>query len=608
MLRLLAIFLVAGAVIAGALEAASLYSAYHDLRVGTDISRQAARDLGSDPANWTPAVVARAAAEADRGQRLVDVGSRRFHSDLMLEGISLLPYAGDQPRAVLDLADAASQAATATRDAVAVARLYSEAATGGGSPARFVGVLAEASPLLLDASARLRSALDHVNRDRGGALAPQLANLMASAAVTLAAAVDQADGFTRAARLVPPALGDPTPRTYLLVLPNPTELRPDGGYAGIVGTITFDHGAPTAINLIDEITLLDRYKVVEPVPPAMAQHMVISNNTLSIADAGWDPDLPTSAPVMEKLWVSATGQPVDGTMLVDPYAIQALLKITGPVTVPGYGAFTGDDFLARINVLINSAKASKTTAVPAISAQVLKALLSQPGATYPKLASAIVEQGRERHIQVFAHERGVEAALADEGLDGSIAATGLNDYLMVVDANLAATKGDAYITKQAELRVEMPSSGLANHEVRLTYHFNPPRTQADKDLATAWSPGNPNGDYRDYVRVYVPETSHLTGFRILVDGKPADTSSVAANTVEHGKRVIAGYFDIAPGQTATVEMTYVAPLPPGRVYDVHLQKQAGRPSLPTTVWLSHPGGQVKKNLDLVTDASFQVSW
>ncbi len=593
--------------LAVAAEASLMYGDYRDLRVGTDEARAAAGDLGSDPAGWTAERVDRAQAEADDAQTRIDRARSRLRSDVLVVGTSVVPGSSDQVRSTLDLADAASQATAAPRDAVAVARIYRTASGGQGSPQRFLDALKQAQPLLVDASHRLHMALNQVNMDRARPLLPPLRKLFDDTAVTLANATDQADSILQATRLAPIVLGDAAPVTYLVVLPNPTELRPDGGFAGDVGTMTFEHGSPSGIHLVDQASLYGKYKQRFPIPLPIQQHLVEANNSLEIGDAGWDPDLPTTAPLLEQMWQSATGESVAGTLLIDPYAISALLQVTGPVTVPGFGAFDATTFLPKLNVLINASGVQKSTAVPAVAATVLKAVLSQPGASYPKLASTLIDQAKQRHVQMRVHDANVQAAIDGADLGGAIRDPGNDDYVMAVDANVGATKSDYYLKKSEEIRVEKPASGLANHEIKLSYQF-PVLTNADDQKLNPKTPNNPNGNYRDYLRIYIPETANVTGFQVTVDGKPAFSNSITENVVAHGKRIIGTYFEFGPGHSAQVAMTYVVPLPPGDQYRLLLQKQAGRPSLPTSVWLSYPGGQAKKQTDLTTDQRIEVTW
>ncbi len=594
-------------VLALAAESALVYGDYRDLKVGTDEARAAAADLGSDPAAWTTDRVDRAGAEANDAQARIDRARARLHGDLLISAAAAAPISSDQAGSVLDLADAASQAATATRDAVAVARIYRGASGGQGSPQHFLEALKQARPLLADASRRLHRALDQVNRDRARPLVPPLRKQFDSAAVTLAKATDQADSNLQATELAPIALGDAAPVKYLVVLPNPTELRPDGGFAGVVGTMTFDQATPSNIHLVDQASLWGHYGQKFPIPLPIQQHLVEASNSLEIGDAGWDPDLKNTAPLLEQMWQSATGESVAGTLLIDPYAISALLRVTGPIAVAGFGTFDADTFLPRLNVLINVTGAQKSTAVPAVASAVLKALLSQPGASYPKLASTLAEQARQRHLQFRMHDTHVQAAVDAANFGGTIRSPGNDDYAMIVDANVGATKSDYYVNKKAEIRVEKQASGLANHEIKLSYDFPTLTTDADQKLNPR-TPTNPSGSYRDYLRVYLPETANLTGFQVLVDGKPAISNSVTENGVVNGKRVIGTYFEVGPGHSAQVAMTYIAALPPGNEYRILLQKQAGRPGLPTSLWLSYPGGQAKRHTDLVTDELVDVRW
>src|SRR5207253_10944470 len=137
-------------------------------------------------------------------------------------------------------------------------------------------------------------------------------------------------------------------RSYLLLFPNPDELRPIGGFVGAVGTITFSAGTPAAVEVRGEEALDGRYGQRFAIPPALGRRLSFPNDSLDIGDAGWDPDYPTSAQLSEQMYRSATGRAVDGTIAVDPYAIATLLRVTGPIEVTPYGTFTADNFFSRL--------------------------------------------------------------------------------------------------------------------------------------------------------------------------------------------------------------------------------------------------------------------
>src|SRR5438309_1455622 len=67
------------------------------------------------------------------------------------------------------------------------------------------------------------------------------------------------DAASAAAAYLPAILGASGQRSYLLLFPNPDELRPIGGFVGAVGTITFSAGTPAAVEIRGEEALDGRY-------------------------------------------------------------------------------------------------------------------------------------------------------------------------------------------------------------------------------------------------------------------------------------------------------------------------------------------------------------
>jgi hypothetical protein len=257
--------------------------------------------------------------------------------------------------------------------------------------------------------------------------------------------------------------------------------------------------------------------------------------------------------------------------------------------------------------MINVQGAAKDTTVPAVAEAVIKAILTTPGSNWAKTASILLDQARSHHIQLYAHDPALQQVIAANGFDGSVRLSGDSDYLMVVDANVGATKSDAYVQKAIDVKVEKPASGLTRHQVTATYSFPALQTDNDRRLNPK-TPNNPAGAYRDYVRFYLPEAANLTGFRVQVDGTPAFSDSVAENSVVHGKRVIGAFLEVAPGHSGNVTITYEAPLDPAPNYRLLVQKQAGRPSLPTALKVSYPGGLADRKTDLTVDSTLEVSW
>ncbi len=552
--------------------------------------------------------MAAAQRELRDGQVAIDRGRARLEVDPLLTVARPLPLAGDQAVAVRDLAAAAADTARASRNLAQVAALYAETSGGSGAAGgRVIEILTRSAPLLTDAHQRLDRSLTAINRDRGLHLLPSLRATLDSAAVDVAKADQDVALGAQLATTLPPALGAGTSRRYLVLLANPTELRPDGGFAGVVGTMVFDKGNPSAIHLVDQFTLNPAYTQKFPIPAPLGRYLRFYNNSLELGDEGWDPDFPTTASLAEKMWQSATRESVDGVIELDPQAIASLLQVTGPVNVPGVGSFNSDNLLTELNILVNAQGVAKSTAVPPVAEAVIKAILTTPGSNWSRLAAILLDQARQRHVQLYVHDATLEGVIRADSFDGRVREFGEGDYLMVVDANVGATKGDAYVVKNLALKVEKPASGLTRHQVTVSYSFPPLQNDIDRKLNPK-SANNPAGAYRDYVRFYIPEAASLTGFRVQVDGKAAFSNSIAENGIEHGKRVVGAFIEIAPGHSGDVTITYDAPLDPASNYRLLLQKQAGRPALPATLKVSYPGGIAERKTDGTADAVLRVAW
>ena len=136
----------------------------------------------------------------------------------------------------------------------------------------------------------------------------------------------------------PGLLGAQGDRNYLILFTNPAESRFLGGFTGSFGILTAHQGKVS-------FTVGDRISPLFPGPKA-AQLVVSGEAEFMRRYARYDPahnlqnltvspDLPTDATVTRSLFKQYYGSDLDGIVVVDPYGLAALLKLTGPVQVEG---------------------------------------------------------------------------------------------------------------------------------------------------------------------------------------------------------------------------------------------------------------------------------
>ncbi|MGI8608088.1 MAG: DUF4012 domain-containing protein [Candidatus Dormibacteria bacterium] len=441
----------------------------------------------------------------------------------------------------------------------------------------------------------LQTAVARLRADRSSALLPPLRNRLDGALLALEPAAAQASELSSAGRYAPSALGGSSPQNYLILLPNPSEIRPTGGFSGAIGTVTLAAGSPLNLEVKNQDDYNPLMKKRVDVPTPLARYLKFYKNGLELGDAGWDPDFPTSAQTAEQLLNQATAKSVDGTISIDPYAIAALLEVTGPVEVPGYGQFDKENFFSRLNVLVNASSGPGTgkAALPPISRAVLNSILNVRGSDWLRLARALKIQADQRHIQAYFHDPALAAATAGAHFDGALVAPG-TDYLMLADANVGSTKGDAFVKKSMQVLTEVhPELGVAWHQVTVTY--NMPLSTGPTDLLL--NPGD--GSYRDYLRFVLPQEALVTSLTTASGDKPT-VGAVDAISLAHSHQIVGAFIRVPRGSGTSVVVTYEVPLT-GAAYRLYVQKQAGVLELPVTATVSFPGGVSKRLAGLTTD-------
>jgi hypothetical protein len=588
----------------GALEAVTVGRAVIQIRNGSAALRQIRSTLGDSPDGWTPEHIATARILQGNAHNQIAFGYQRLNDDKVLQFMGLVPGLRNQSNALLDLAGLASAASAATGDYIEVAQaVVDDRGTDAVPGERLLALLKQSEPYWRDADSQLSAAQARVAADSahgpGGPLKSALDDAM-NAVVPLA---DAARIGVVASKFGPPALGSGAPQTYLVLLPNPSEIRPAGGFSGAIATTVFSRGAPSSIEVKNQEDFNPQQKKKFDVPTPLARYLKFSKNQLELGDAGWDPDFPTTAHLSEQMYAGATGRLVDGTISIDPYALSALLAVVGPVDVPGYGTFDSANFFPKLNVIVNasSAPGAGKGALSPISKAVLSKVLNAPASSWPAMFAVFKTQAEQRHLQAYFHEPTLAQAAASLHYDGGIAVSPA-DYLMLVDANVGATKGDSYVHKSMQVRTEVQSDrGVALHQVDVMYEMPLPVSADDRAL----NPGD--GSYRDYVGFILPQQAAVASLEVL-DDHGALMGGIDAVSFSHDRQVVNAFVRVPRGQTSTVKLVYEVPIDATRNYNMYLQKQAGLPQLPTDLLFSYPGGQARRTFAFAADQQVGVTW
>jgi hypothetical protein len=417
-----------------------------------------------------------------------------------------------------------------------------------------------------------------------------------------------------------PWISSPTPHHVLVMLQNPSEIRPAGGFLGSYADVTVASGTVTDISVHD-VADADAAFTPNIVPPAPLQLEV---SRWRPADANWFFDFPTSASETLSFFnqsehsVSST-EVASGTALgasspsstpyfdaaiaVSPRVIQDLLSVTGPITVSSTKTpFTADNFLTSIQGIVQAGQASSATYPKAI----LRDIMSQLAL---KLSSLTDNQKQEilgmasrwiadKDIMIYSSDPDIESFLKLNGAAGDVYVLPQNfngDYLAVVDANVNGGKSDLVMSENVAWVAQIGADGEITDNLSVT------RTDTASSSAPWW--------YRTknqvYLQVFTPPGSTLENesggiaqkivpkVNYAAQGYSTDpfVDSLAAGTqtifnypavtqhTEDGKTVFATWSVVPPGATRKLSFEYVhqafTPPAPGVVYQFIFEKQAG---------------------------------
>lgn len=470
----------------------------------------------------------------------------------VLRGAAVLPVVGDDVAAARTLAWAGAEVAEAGQavaDAVVdLGGLDAFRPTDGRLPVTAVAALAEPAAA---ADAGLRGAVSAVeDLDAEGLVGP----VAAARDEFLAESVEAQELVDHAARItavLPALLGADEPRRYLFAAQNPAELRGTGGFMGAYAVLEIDDGRLDFSDFIpvQALTSLHVSEVAAPNPDFAARYDRFGGAGFWQA-INFTPDFPSAATAIEQLWEATEGTAVDGVIAVDPLAFEALLAVSGPVAVPGFGEVGAERV---VEVVANEAYGAfddqdvRKEVLGGIAAGALEGALSGGDLGPLQGAEALLAAARGGHLKMHASAPDEQRLLEDFGLAGALGDPP-GDYLSVVVNSGSFTKLDYYTERHVTYHVQLHADGSADGEVRVQFRNEAPTEGLPKRVI---GPGYHNrlevGENRSYVSVLCDVGCRIT----------QDEDLVIEEELGHG--VASRFVTVKSGETAAVPVRWHAP-------------------------------------------------
>jgi hypothetical protein len=521
-------------------------------------------------------------------------------SDPLIGLMRALPPASANVHGADDVVAAAGDLLDGAGDGLAIGRRFVEIKEGHASAPQNDSTLSQLVQLMATSRDQAVAAAAAVARarERLVGVPDGLIGQVESVRNSMTARIDKygplLDTYVSVSARLPTILGWDGPRRYLILTQDPAELRPSGGLIGSYGIIAFDRGRITE-RRFQSVSPLDGktdYPFARP-PQELADYLLGPTQSWQLADAGWSPDFPTSARDALRLYVSESGDSrFDGVLGITTYTIDELLKVTGPITVPDYGATiaSGETTLKVLQLTRAPRRPGEESKafLPVFADRLFGALLALPPRRWGDVLAAAGTFGRKRLLLAWFRGAGDETFAVDGGFGGGVRQDP-GDHVYPVDSNVApATKLNAWTARAMDLSVQIDAVGNARNTLDVTWENRVDTPDGVPYRAMTNVGGRILGMY---FRLLVPERSRLEA---VSGGGLAPVTDPAVMEDEAAWTAIGTYLKIPPG-TTRLRYTWTSPYAAiadatGGSYRLTIQAQPGMRPGPLTLAIRVPDG------------------
>ena len=470
-------------------------SAMQEGREAAEVGLEAARDGDLDVAraSFATADAAFASAQGD------------LESPLVTTGLAV-PVVAQNLRAARELADVGRELTTTAVTVSTRAGASDLLVTAGTFP---IAAAESVAADLADALAKLDAAearLYDVN-------SPVLVDEVSEGVEAVAARIDEAGDTIRTAAeatsLAPALLGGDGPRTYVVAVLSPSELRGAGGLFGDYAELRAEDGRFDVIRS-GGVAELNAVAGPDPLPDTYPDNYAALTPQVFWQNLSATPDGPTFGAAVTGAWpLVADGATADGLIAIDPYGLAALLQLTGPINVADWPEPITSANVAQI-LLFEQYDELPVDIIDRFQSDVIDATVDAIGSadlgSPAEIAAVLGPAATAGHLSLYSTVPEEQALFADLTIDDALPATDGRDALVVSIQNGSEAKIDWYLRQDLTYDVTVDD---ATNEVTAVVSItltNTAPTEGVAEYIIGGAPGSPTeaGENRLSVGILSP--------------------------------------------------------------------------------------------------------
>lgn len=400
-------------------------------------------------------------------------------------------------------------------------------------------------------------------------------------------------------------LGKQQPARYLFIFQNDGEIRPTGGFWTAYGILEVKEGKIKPL-LSEDIYALDtrfnsRIKAPEPIKNYLEMKY------WHLRDMNLSPDFKISVETFLENFQKMNPEEFVAVVAIDTQVLVDLLRVLGPIGVPGWGNFKPDpdprcfgcpQVVYRLELLadkpLSTHNPNRKGFLGPLMHSLVSNILGSPKERIASLAQVLWQNIRQKHILVYFPDKSLQKSAERLGFAGRIVSFE-GDYFHFNDSNFGGAKSNLFITQTVKHEYQTLPDGTIKKKVTIKYKNNAPPSDCNLQRGNLCL----NGLYRDWFRLYVPEGSKLERF---------SGSEVGVEVYEElGKTVFEGFFGkvspLRPNGINKVVFEYRLPFKQRKVLNLLIQKQPGKDSVKHQIWVN---GKKQKEVEVSSDTRFEI--
>lgn len=393
-------------------------------------------------------------------------------------------------------------------------------------------------------------------------------------------------------------------KKYLILFQNDNELRPTGGFLTAYAIINVDNGKVEAEKSNDIYELDQKWNENITIPEELGRYLT-TEKYWNLRDMNISPDFKVSMDQFFEHYQTVPREPteLDGIIAVDTHFLTNLMKVLGPVEVPGYGTFTAEidercdcpEIIYVLSEIITRPTPYIRENRKGILGPLMRALLTKaytaPKQTWPELFATGFASIQNRHAQFYFFDEEAQNSIELVNLAGRMTPPDDgSDFLAIVNANLGGAKSNLFIDYEVTQTVSAPENGMIEKTVEITYKNDHEADNCNLEAGLLCL----NATLQDWTRLYVPLGSELISSQGFLED--------ATTYEENGFTVIDGFFTLEPMASAKLKIVYKVPYENTEDYYLQIWKQGGIEQFETLMDVT--GGQEK--LTITKDTAYET--